>query len=67
MKTAVFRCTYQTLKGVCFFEAVTWRLLDIIQAKYQTLKGVCFFEAGLAAVAVAAGFRIPDAERRLLL
>ena len=36
---------YQTLKGVCFFEA-RWKPSPAsCPSKYQTLKGVCFFEA----------------------
>ena len=44
---------YQTLKGVCFFEADGCRPTTLPgTTSYQTLKGVCFFEA----VAVFAQF-----------
>ena len=36
---------YQTLKGVCFFEATGWSSIMTYTVVYQTLKGVCFFEA----------------------
>ena len=36
---------YQTLKGVCFFEAAVLVVAVRRIYVYQTLKGVCFFEA----------------------
>ena len=40
------RNEYQTLKGVCFFEARGGIANRVSHPKsYQTLKGVCFFEA----------------------
>ena len=58
---------YQTLKGVCFFEAERVGRREATAALYQTLKGVCFFEALSSRVRFVRPRFIPDAERRLLL
>ena len=59
---------YQTLKGVCFFEALVPGMFRLAGLEiYQTLKGVCFFEASLPRVPPRPRRQIPDAERRLLL
>ena len=58
---------YQTLKGVCFFEAASSPPSYAPTCRYQTLKGVCFFEAHEYRAADCDHYRIPDAERRLLL
>ena len=58
---------YQTLKGVCFFEARKFGCRLNPLEKYQTLKGVCFFEAFLSLATRLSNTPIPDAERRLLL
>ena len=58
---------YQTLKGVCFFEAMAACFDKTSMFGYQTLKGVCFFEANSSARRRSRRCPIPDAERRLLL
>ena len=59
---------YQTLSGVCFFEATAVAMAAYAAPEYQTLSGVCFFEAeALVICFVSRGLHVPDAFGRLLL